>query len=471
MSNQLARVFRALARSGLLVREEGPVFCVSRPDAPDAPEARVLLPRGFRLDRKALSQLAAFAGVSHPAGGKVCAACATPDLHAGALVPVGAVLATSELVIPQAIGTDIQCGMRLHVVDLELDAFLARKSEWIALMKGDLLLGTRDLPMRVSAVRAMFEAGALGWLEATREAPLGMLARADLDQLERELERSFGCGSEDGDADYAPSDLLPDERDVVRDSCMGTTGGGNHFVEVQLVEEVLDRARAFAWGVRLGQLAVMVHSGSRRVGAFIGGEWMARARERWPEGVAHPPIFSLHGEDAAEYVTALHTAANYANVNRLLLAELVRDRLREVFGRELEAPLVFDAPHNTITREGERYVHRKGATPAHAEQPVLIPGSMGQPSFLMVGLGNEAYLSSASHGAGRARTRGEMRKRELRGEGLGLEGVECVSLKRERLVEEAPLAYNAVGPVVEVQADVGIAKPVARMRPIVTFKA
>jgi tRNA-splicing ligase RtcB len=474
MPKKLARVLRALSRNGLLVREEGPVFCVSRQGAPDVPEARVLLPQGFPLDRKALLQLTAFAGVSHPAGGEVCAVCATPDFHAGSLVPVGSVLATTtELVVPQAIGTDIQCGMRLHVADLGIDAFLARKREWVELMKGDLLLGTRDLPMRVRTARAMFESGAMGWLAATREAPLGMLSRADLPQLERELERSFGLGSEDGDADLAPRDLLPEHRDVVRDSCMGTTGGGNHFVEVQLVEEILDGGWAFAWGVRRGQLTVMVHSGSRRVGAFIGGEQIARARERWPADVPHPEsgIFALHGEDATRYVTALHTAANYASVNRLLLAELVRDRMRQVFGRDLEMPLVYDAPHNTVTREGERYVHRKGATPAHAGQPVLIPGSMGQPSFLLVGLGNEDFLSSASHGAGRAVTRHEMRRRDAVGESLGLEGVECVSLKRERLVEEAPSAYKAVGPVVDVQAAVGIARPVARMRPLVTFKA
>jgi tRNA-splicing ligase RtcB len=96
---------------------------------------------------------------------------------------------------------------------------------------------------------------------------------------------------------------------------------------------------------------------------------------------------------------------------------------------------------------------------------------MGQPSYLLVGLGNDAFLSSASHGAGRALTRRAMRMKDARGERLGLEGVECISLKRERVVEEAPLAYNAVGPVVDVQTDVGIAKPVARMRPLVTFKA
>jgi tRNA-splicing ligase RtcB len=473
MPKNLERVLRALARDGFSVLKDGSVFSVTHRDHGDL-RARVLLPEGFALDKKALAQLCAFAGASHPAGGRVCAACATPDFHPGALVPVGAVIATTlDMVIPQAIGTDIQCGMRMHVLDLGLDAFLARKSEWIELLKGDLLLGTRDLPMRVATVRAMLDGGAMAWLEATRVDPLGMLARADLDQIERELERSFGLGSDPGDADYAPQDLLPEGRDVVRDSFMGTMGGGNHFVELQVVDEIVDGAHAFEWGVRRGQLAIMIHSGSRALGAFIGGEWMERARAKWPEGAKHPEsgIFTLHGEDAERYVTALRTASNYANVNRLLLAEMVRDRTREVFGRDVEMPLVFDVPHNTVTREEERYVHRKGATPAYDGQPVLIPGSMGQSSYLLVGLGSDEHLRSASHGAGRARPRGDMRKSAARGEDLGLAAVECITLRRERMIEEAPAAYKDVVPVVKIQADVGIARPVARMRPLLTFKA
>lgn len=468
----LARVMRALARKGLLVRKEGPVYSVSHPQFNQLP-ARVLLPEGFPLDSKALSQLCAFAGVTHPAGGRVCAACATPDFHAGSLVPVGAVIATTlDLVIPQAIGTDIQCGMRLHTVDLDVERFLSRKREWLELVYGDLFLGTRDLPMAVPTVRAMFEAGAIGWLEATRREPLGLLGRAQLDQLEAELERCFELGSADGDARFAPRDLLPDDRQIIRDSCMGTVGGGNHFIEIQVVDQILDGATAFAWGVRKGQICVMIHSGSRRVGGVVGGEWMERARELWPTGEPHPAsgIFALHGEEAVRYVVALNTAANYANVNRILLAEMIRDRLRQIYGRELEVPLVYDVPHNTVSREGECYVHRKGATPAHLGQPVLIPGSMGQASYLLRGEGNADYLSSASHGAGRARTRGEMRKRAARGESLGLDGVECIG-RAERVIEEAPAAYKAIQPVVQVQADAGIATPVARLWPLLTFKA
>jgi tRNA-splicing ligase RtcB len=160
----------------------------------------------------------------------------------------------------------------------------------------------------------------------------------------------------------------------------------------------------------------------------------------------------------------MNTAANYAAVNRLLLVEMVRDRLRECFPR-LELPLVFDAPHNIVTEENGCYVHRKGATPARFGHPVLIPGSMGQASYLMVGLGNERFLQSASHGAGRKLSRRDMHRLDKQGVDLGLGAIECVTLKNERLVQEAPAAYKDIGEVVSVQADAGIATPVARLRP------
>lgn len=260
---------------------------------------------------------------------------------------------------------------------------------------------------------------------------------------------------------------------MIRDSFMGTIGGGNHFVEIQEVVEILDRGWAFRWGVRRNQLAVMVHSGSRSVGVAVGNAWMSHARETWPEGEPYPEngIFALHGEAAQRYVVAMNTAANYAAVNRLLLAEIVRDRIREVFSRELEAPLVFDVPHNVVTRESGLFVHRKGATPAFEGQPVLVPGSMGQSSFLMVGHGNARFLRSASHGAGRKLSRGRMHHMAKRGEDLGLAGVECITLKEERVIQEAPTAYKDIGPVIDVQAKMGIASPVVRFRPIMTFKA
>jgi tRNA-splicing ligase RtcB len=309
------------------------------------------------------------------------------------------------------------------------------------------------------------------------DRPRGQLQRADLGQVAREVDRVHLGGALRGDARWAPEGLLPAEG-VVRDPGLATVGGGNHFIELQLVDEVLDPAWAYQWGVKAGQMAVMIHSGSRDVGKHIGLRWREKVRAAWPKDAVLPANGILPISEAAtpalwaEYLQAEATAANYAFANRLLLAELVRNRLREVFGG-VEAPLVYDLPHNLTFREEGRYVTRKGACPAHAGQPVIIPGSMGQPSYLLVGQGHEGGLSSASHGAGRSRSRFEMgRAGATRDEdALGLTGVDCVALREERRLEEAPAAYKPIGPVIEAQVQAGWVKPVARLRPVLTFKA
>jgi tRNA-splicing ligase RtcB len=472
MSTRLSRVFAALAREGLCLTTTDHGYRVSKAaTADDVPPAELVLPPEFPLESKALHQLMDFAGVSHPAGGRVCQVCATPDFHAGHLVPVGAVVATTtDLVVPQAIGTDINCGMRLHVTDLDVDGFAVGKEALVERLRGDLLLGTRDLPMTPGSMSAMFDEGSLGWLEAVARRPGGALARSDFRQLWGELPRVYDSGSLPGAVRHAPEELVDPARDWLRDPGLATLGSGNHFLELQVVDEILDPHLAFEWGVRRGQVAFMIHTGSRGVGRHVGNAWIDKARRRWPVGVRHPEagIFGLHGDDAIEYVTAVHTAANYAFVNRLLLAELVRLRMREVYRADLEAPLVFDVPHNIVLREGDRFVHRKGATPAHAGQPVLIPGSMGHSSYLAVGRGCPLTLSSCSHGAGRALSRFEVGRRGPTD--LGLEGVECITLKAERLIEEAPAAYKPITPVVDIQVRAGIVGRVARLRPLLTFK-
>lgn len=472
MSTRQSRIFAALAREGLHLTTADHGYRIRRAGhADDVPPAELVLPPGFPLESKALHQLMDFAGVHHPSGGRVCQVCATPDFHAGHLVPVGAVVATTtDLVVPQAIGTDINCGMRLHVTDLDVEGFVAGKEALVERLRGDLLLGTRDLPMTPRAMSAMFDEGSMGWLEAVARRPGGALTRSDLRQLWSELPRVYDAGSLPGGARHAPQELVDPGRDWLRDPGLGTLGSGNHFLELQVVDEVLDPRLAFEWGVRRGQVAFMIHTGSRGVGRHVGNAWIDKARRRWPVGVRHPEtgIFALHGADAVEYLGAVHTAANYGFVNRLLLAELVRLRLREVYRTDLEAPLVFDVPHNIVLREGDRFVHRKGATPAHAGQPVLIPGSMGHASYLAVGLGSPLTLSSASHGAGRALSRFDVARRSH--DALGLEGVECITLKAERLIEEAPAAYKPITPVVDVQARAGVVARVARLRPLLTFK-
>jgi tRNA-splicing ligase RtcB len=294
----------------------------------------------------------------------------------------------------------------------------------------------------------------------------------DWDQIWDDLDRVYDHGGRSGDAAWLPSDLL--EAPWRRDPVLGTIGGGNHFVELLEVADVLDTRTAYRWGVRPGQLAFMIHSGSRTVGKAIGDAWRRRTRAEWPEGVAQPEVLSLDAasEACSAYLEAENTAANFGWLNRFVLAEVMRRRLRTVFG-DVAAPLVFDLPHNITERRGAGFVTRKGACPAHPDQPVIIPGSMGASSFLMAGCGSGRFLESASHGAGRAVTRFELGRRGSRfrdATSLGLDGVTCITLKAERRIEEAPAAYKPIGPVIEARVAAGVVRPVARMEPLVTFK-
>jgi tRNA-splicing ligase RtcB (3'-phosphate/5'-hydroxy nucleic acid ligase) len=476
--NNILRLLRALARQGLDVQCNKQSYSIRWLDSPDAPIAEVLLPESFPVEAKALKQLANLATAKHPAGGHVCRICATPDFHPGdAGVAIGSVVETVEQVIPAAVGSDINCGMRLHAADLSVEQFLAQRDRFVELMKGDFFFGKRDVTMTAQTMQALFQNGTMGWLDAILNEPTGSITQSDLAQLAREVDRIFLNGSMAGHLQWAPEELVP-ETGLVRDGGLATIGGGNHFVEVQWIEQVEHRTLAYQWGVREGQLAFMVHSGSRNVGKYIGGMWRDRAQALWIEGLKYPDsrLFPLslatHPEAVADYLQAEATAANYGFVNRLLLAELLRLRLRQVYG-DVEAPLVYDLPHNITLSEGQGWVTRKGACPAHIGQPVIIPGSMGAPSYLLVGLGNADWCCSASHGAGRLRSRFDLNRKGNQDseENLGLTGVDCITLREERRIEEAPAAYKPITPVIDAQVQAGLVQVVARMRPILTFKA
>lgn len=474
------RLFRALSREGMSISHDGPVYTVRLPSDPDAPPAEILLPSELPLELKAVKQLMDVAAVQHPDGGRVCRVCATPDFHPGdAGVAIGTVVEAQDVLIPQAVGSDIGCGMRIHTTDLTEDQFLSKKTVFVERMKGDYLLGTRDVVMTSHAMKAMFHSGVPAWIQAFKQNPLGRIAQGDMVQMEVESSKVLFDGSLEGDVGWAPEKLVPDSG-LVRDDGLATVGRGNHFVEVQRVEEVMDRRGAYQFGVRKGQIVFMIHSGSRDVGHYVGGRWRDKVREAWPKGHKHPlsGIFPLSWGSTPDlcrdYLRAENTASNYAFVNRLLLAELLRIRLREVYGQSVEAPLIADVPHNYTSPAGTSYITRKGACPAYAEMPVIIPGSMGTSSYLCLGRGNDRWLNSASHGAGRAVSRGEMGRtvrNEAHAQALGLSHVDCITLREERRVEEAPAAYKDISTVVGAQVQEGIIGLVARMKPLLTFKA
>lgn len=364
------------------------------------------------------------------------------------------------------------CGMRFHTINLSLEKFLSKKQDFLKLMTGDYLLGTRDLPMSKASMNTMFACGLLGWIDSTKDSPLGQLRKTNFSQLMKDSENIWENGVLIGAPRWAPPGLI--NQDTVRDDGLGTIGSGNHFVEVQIIEEIIDRKAAFEWGIKKGEMSLMIHSGSRYVGKHIGRSWQEKLQCLWPAPHPYPKnhIFSLSANTQAnhidDYIEAENTASNYAFVNRMLLAEMFRYRLRAIFG-DLEVPLIADIPHN-ITEEVDDncWVTRKGASPAYDGQKLIIPGSMGTASYLCRGLGSERFLNSASHGAGRSKSRSDM---SFNKDEIDNHTVECITLREERRIEEAPEAYKDIEAVIKVQTDKHMIVPVAKMKPILTFKA
>lgn len=464
----ISRIEKAFLRQGIRVSRVNDIVSLTR--IADGVSASVLLPAALPLERKAVAQLMNFAAVHVPgSGGHVCKACATPDFHPGAIAPVGSIVATTpDMVIPAAIGTDINCGMRLLTTGLTLAQLEAQREAVCRRLTHVLLQNGRDIPMTGAGFAALFDDGPQACLDSL--VTQGLWASADRTRLMREVNDCIGLMRFDGRAAWAPPALMTSAREVLRDPSLGTPGAGNHFVELQVVDGITDRRVAWQKGLREGDVVIMIHSGSRDVGFYVGQRWMDKAKSQWPAGVKHPDsgLYGLTGALSGEYLQAMGAAARYAWLNRVALAEMVRQSLADIFQQD-DSRLVVDVPHNVVLREGDMNIHRKGATPAAAGDLALIPGSMGDYSYLVSGLGNAEWLHSCSHGAGRSMRRQAVRAlRPVADDALPWH---CVTLREERRVEEAPAAYKRIGPVIASQEDAGLIQRVARLRPWVTFKA
>lgn len=460
----LPRLKKALARQGIAVSYAQGVYRLANPHS----SASVLLPASLPLEEKAVRQLLAFAAVrSADDHQQVCRACATPDFHPGAIAPVGSIVAThADFVIPATIGTDINCGMRLLRTGLSLTAFRADEPKLVERLSHVLLNNGRNVPLRSAGFRALFDAGPLAFID-TLPAD-GLWSFVDRGRLAAEIAPCIALASFTGNSHYAP-DALVGTREIIRDPCLGTAGAGNHFVEFQVVDAILDRSAAYTAGLKTGDVVLMIHSGSRDVGFHVGQRWMDKARAVWPAGQKHPDsgLYGLSGDLAAEYLIAMGTAARYAWANRVVLAELVRKEIASLHDAD-DSSLIVDVPHNVVLHEHDMNIHRKGATPAHDGDWVLIPGSMGDASYLAKGLGNPDWLWSCSHGAGRSLRRQETRRLP---QDASQTDWRCITLREERRIEEAPGAYKPIGPVIAAQEEAGLIEAVARFRPLVTFKA
>ena len=465
MSTSISRLKKAFLRQGVVVDYDGSTYTLHTARS----DARVLLPAAFPLEEKAVRQLMDFAAVRHPdSDAHVCQACATPDFHPGSLAPVGAIVATTaDMVIPQAIGTDINCGMRLLSTGIPLAQAAAQLPALERQLVRLFLEGGRDVPVSGQAFRALFDVGPAAFIDAVPKT--GMWSQASSEQLQAELAACIGLSEFASDSRWAPEALLG-ARETIRDPSLGSIGSGNHFVEFQVVDAIFDRQAAYRLGLKVGHLAVMIHSGSRDVGFYVGQRWMDRAKMAWPVGVKHPQsgLYALTGPLADEYLQAMGVAARYAWLNRVVLGEMVRQTLRDVLHSN-DSQMVVDVPHNVVLQENGLNLHRKGATPARAQDLALIPGSMGDFSYLVEGLGNPDWLSSCSHGAGRSVRRQAMRaQKPLPDQETSWR---CLTLREERKIEEAPQAYKPVGPVIASQEAQGMIRTVARFKPWLTVKA
>jgi tRNA-splicing ligase RtcB len=430
----------------------------------------------------------------------------TPDVHKGAGIPIGTVLATRGFVVPAAVGNDIGCGMRLHTTNWKAEEVLSKLDELEKGFRHTYFEGGRNIPMTHNQREALFLHGLSGLANAVPPTQEGLWQK--FHQHASEIPHVMAHGSLRANRTEGLNDFM-NEAGLTRDGQVGSIGGGNHFVEIQRIEKVLDATTAYAWGLKVGQVAIMIHSGSVAIGHLCAEQYMTAVQNAYPRGLKHPSnkLYVIPRDNALTrlFFDSLHNAANFAFANRLFLALMALDVLERTLGPR-DTSLVYDAPHNLIWNEvrpaglftEETFVHRKGACPARNTEfagpgsyrygePVLVPGSMGSSSYVLAGLGNPEALWSASHGAGRRLSRGEA----LKGNNAEFEEFmrtyrvvtpvdfnrqdlrqrpDIIARKLDEIKTEAPYAYKDVGAVVETLSQAGIAKPVAELRPMMTIK-
>lgn len=426
-------------------------------------------------------------------GAKLRAVATTPDFHPGKPVPVGVVVDSEGAVLPHLVGNDIGCGMRMMTLegisaDDLCDPVVERHLRHV------FFQGGRDVALRGRDRHAVLRHGLPGLIESIASERRGLLAKLDMPNAWRDLDRmsdagAFPTAGVDPDFDeYATID------DGFRhDAILGTIGGGNHFVELGVVEAVVDGGFAGVCGIRKETVVLVVHSGSLDFGQRIGSATREKLRAvRGTDG--EDRIVPISDPLFARYVNGHANAANVAFVNRFLIALAAVEAIGRTVGRDVGHSLVYDAPHNTVWERDGIVRHRKGACPAAGigtlagspyewlGEPVILPGSMGDGTWLLKGMGSPEGLSSSAHGAGRRLSRQEARAVPRIAGGLRVVGPvdpmdpkvrgrrDILSELDGRLREEAPAAYRPIDQVVDPMVEAGLVGRVARIRPLLTVK-
>jgi tRNA-splicing ligase RtcB len=438
------------------------------------------------MDEKALEQAVNVAGLP----GIVGASWVMPDAHWGYGFPIGGVAAFDAehggVVSAGGVGFDVSCGVRCLHTGLTRDDVMPVQRTLADALFGHIPagMGSRGaIHLNHTQMHDMLVGGAKWAVEQ------GWGAAADLERIE-----------EHGQMLHARPSFVSDMAKKRQCEEMGTLGSGNHYLEVQEVAEIHDASIAEVYGLKRGDIVVMIHCGSRGLGHQIGTDYLRLMVEAAPAyGLSLPDrelaCAPLRSELGQQYLGAMRAAINCALANRQILTHLVRQVFAGVVPKA-QMPLLYDVSHNTCKQERHRvdgelrelFVHRKGATrafgPAHpdlpeplrtAGQPVLIGGSMGTGSYVLAGTNESESLafSSACHGAGRAMSRHEALKhwhgRQVVDD-LAARGIVVKSASSRGIAEEAPGAYKDVTAVVDAADEAGLARKVARLQPLICVK-
>jgi tRNA-splicing ligase RtcB len=415
-----------------------------------------------------------------------------PDIHQGYGFPIGGVAAFrtgTGVVSPGGVGYDINCGIRLLKTSLQTEDLVGKKAlrafvdELFAVIPCGVGSKRGDLDLSDSDLDDVLQQGA-AWAVAR-----GFGTREDLD-----------CIEENGCLRGAGPDKVSARARERGQNQLGTLGSGNHFVEVQYIDDIRDEAIAAELGLRQGQIVISIHTGSRGLGYQVCSDYLEAAIASSKKygfdlpdrELAAAPLDSAEGKS---YLQAMAAAANFAFANRQVITHWVRGVLSDRFPGA-SAELLYDVCHNIAKFEdlpvGRQTltlcVHRKGATraypPKHPKvppryretgQPILIPGDMGRASYVLVGKKGslETTWGSACHGAGRELSRSEAKRRgkdRASARELEEQGIFVRSAGRNTVIEEMPEAYKDVSEVVGAVEVAGIAGIVARLRPIGVIK-
>ncbi|MFA4888370.1 MAG: RtcB family protein [Candidatus Omnitrophota bacterium] len=439
---------------------------------------------------KALEQVANVAFLP----GIVNVSLAMPDIHWGYGFPIGGVAATDPdnggVISPAGVGFDINCGVRMLKTNFQYEEIKDKIKDLVYALFSDVPSGL----------------GSKGDIRVSAKEEKEILVKGAKWAVEQGYgtEEDLECTEEYGAIAGADPQVVSDRAYERGKAQSGTLGSGNHFLEIQVIDQLYEREACDKLGLNLGQITIMIHSGSRGFGYQVCDDYtrsMVHCLQKYNINVpdrqlACAPVNSVEGK---AYLGAMKCAANYAWANRQCLMYLTRKTFERIFSlswQKMGMQLIYDVAHNIAKMErhnvgGEEKllcVHRKGATrafgpgnPALPErykkigQPVIIPGDMGRNSYLLLGTQKamEETFGSCCHGAGRVKSRTAAAKsinlntllKELESKGIIVK-----ASGRGTIVEEAPLAYKNVNDVVDVVCGSGISKRVCRMRPLGVIK-